>query len=51
MQINTLSSFSSVNNEFPSDGVEIAYNVRTILVSELVMNGIVDEKSAGLTVA
>lgn len=34
---NTLTSLSSINNEFVSDDEDVAYNARTVLISELVM--------------
>jgi len=34
---NTLSSFSSINNEFTSDGEEVSYNVNTPIISEVLM--------------
>ena len=44
---NTLSSFSSINNEFTSDGEEVSYNVNTLIISELLMFTVADHSYLG----
>ncbi len=44
---NTLSSFSSINNEFTSDGEAVSYNVNTPIISQLLMFKIADRSYLG----
>ncbi len=44
---NTLTSYSNINNEFESNGQDVSYNVKTLILSEILLFEIVDKSYLG----
>ncbi len=44
---NTKTSFSNINNEFVSDGIDVSYNVKTLLLTEVLLFEVVDKSYLG----